>query len=57
LPSGFIAQTGSLVFVFPELASGPQWLRLRVDGADSLLVNRAVTPPQFDTTQRMSIPV
>jgi len=57
LPSGFIAQTGSMVFVFPELAAGPQWLRLRVDGADSLLVNRAVTPPQFDTTQRMNIPV
>lgn len=57
LPSNFIAQTGSLAFVFPELAAGPQWLRLRVDGADSLLVNRAVTPPQFDTTQRMNIPV
>lgn len=57
LPSNFTAQTGSLAFVFPELAAGPQWLRLRVDGADSLLVNRAVTPPQFDTTQRMNIPV
>lgn len=55
-PGNFIAQTGSLAFPFPELASGAQWLRLRVDGADSLLVNRAVTPPQFDTTQRMSIP-
>ncbi len=57
LPSNFTAQTGSLAFVFPELAAGQQWLRLRVDGADSLLVNRALTPPQFDTTQRMSIPV
>ena len=57
LPSNFTVQTGSLAFVFPELASGPQWLRLRVDGADSLLVNRAVAPPQFDTTQRMNIPV
>ena len=56
LPSNFTAQTGSLDFVFPQLAAGPQWLRLRVDGADSVLVNRAVTPPQFDTTQRMSIP-
>lgn len=56
LPSNFTAQTGSLAFVFPELAAGQQWLRLRVDGADSLLVNRALTPPQFDTTQRMSIP-
>lgn len=57
LPSNFTAQTGSLDFIFPELAAGPQWLRLRVDGADSVLVNHAVTPPQFDTTQRMSIPV
>lgn len=56
LPSNFTTQTGSLAFVFPELAAGQQWLRLRVDGADSLLVNRALTPPQFDTTQRMSIP-
>ncbi|WIM04798.1 MAG: DUF4255 domain-containing protein [Candidatus Nitricoxidivorans perseverans] len=56
LPGGFATQTGSLAFVFPELAAGPQWLRLRVDGADSLLVNRAGTPPQFDATQRMSIP-
>ncbi len=57
LPSNFTAQTGSLIFVFPDLAVGQQWLRLRVDGAESLLVNRAVTPPQFDTTQRMNIPV
>lgn len=57
LPSNFTTQTGSLTLVFPELAAGPQWLRLRVDGADSLLLNRAVTPPQFDATQRMSIPV
>lgn len=56
LPSNFTTQTGSLAFVFPELAAGQQWLRLRVDGADSLLVNRTLTPPQFDTTQRMSIP-
>jgi hypothetical protein len=56
LPGNLTTPTGNLDFVFPELAAGPQWLRLRVDGADSELVNRAATPPQFDTTQRMSIP-
>lgn len=57
LPGNFTTQTGSLDFVYPDLAAGLQSLRLRVDGTDSLLVNRAATPPQFDTTQRMSIPV
>ncbi len=55
-PGDITAQTGSLNLVFPVLAAGPQWLRLRVDGADSLLVNRELTPPQFDLTQRMTIP-
>jgi hypothetical protein len=56
LPRSFTAQTGSLIFDFPVLAAGQQWLRLRVDGADSLLVDRSSTPPQFDSTQRMVIP-
>jgi len=55
-PGDVTAQTGTLDFVFPALGAGPQWLRLRVDGADSLLVNRELTPPQFDLTQRMTIP-
>jgi len=56
-PDNLATQTGTLDFVFPELAAGQQWLRLRVDGADSLLVDRSTTPPQFDITQRMNIPV
>jgi len=56
LPSNLTAQTGSLDFLFPELAAGQQWLRLRVDGANSLLLDRAAAPPQFNTTQRMTIP-
>ena len=56
IPDTFTAQTGTLDFVFPNLPSGPQWLRLRVDGADSLLLDRSSIPPQFDTTQRMVIP-
>ena len=56
LPSNLTAQTGSLTFVFPTLATGNQWLRLRVDGVDSLLVNRAAKPPEFDPSQQMAIP-
>src|SRR3569623_854092 len=56
VPGDITAQTGTLQFVFPSLAAGPQWLRLRVDGADSLLIDRAATPPQFDVTQQMGIP-
>lgn len=56
VPGDVTAQAGNLHFAFPALASGAQWLRLRVDGADSPLVNRALTPPQFDATQQMTIP-
>jgi hypothetical protein len=56
LPTGLSAQTGTLNFVFPELGAGQQWLRLRADGADSLLLDRDATPPQFNITQRMVIP-
>lgn len=55
-PGDITAQTGTLQFVFPTLSAGPQWLRLRVDGADSPLIDRAATPPQFDPTQQMNIP-
>lgn len=56
LPQPFTAATGSLDFAFPNLPAGAQWLRLRIDGADSLLVDRSVDPPQFDNSQRMTIP-
>lgn len=35
---------------------GDYFIRLRVDGVDSLLVNRAVTPPVFDQSQKVTIP-
>lgn len=46
----------NLIFIFPELGSGNQWLRMRVDGVDSLLLDRAAEPPQFESTQQMVIP-
>ena len=56
LPTNLSSQTGGLDFVFPILADGNQWLRLRVDGVDSLLVNRNIKPPEFDATQQVMIP-
>jgi len=50
------ANAGTLAFNAQNLAGGQYFVRLRVDGVDSLLVNRKVNPPVFDTTQRVTIP-
>lgn len=49
-------RTGSLEFRLTPAPPGNYFIRLRVDGVDSLLVNRAVTPPVFDETQKVTIP-
>jgi hypothetical protein len=46
--------TGSLSFT-AILTPGVYFVRLRVDGIDSLLVDRSVTPPVFDQTQKVTI--
>jgi hypothetical protein len=51
----FTAQTPTLTFDASNVASGSYYFRLRVDGVDSLLVNRAVTPPVFDSTQQVTV--
>jgi len=51
----FTAQTATLTFAATSLTSGSYYFRLRVDGVDSLLVNRAVTPPIFDATQQVTV--
>jgi hypothetical protein len=48
------APTTSLSFI-ATLTKGDYYVRLRVDGVDSLLVNRSVSPPAFDQTQKVSI--
>jgi len=49
--------TAPMVFQFPDsLAAGTQWLRLRVEGIDSLLVDKAAVPPRFDPTQQVTVP-
>lgn len=48
-------QTATLSFQAQNLSAGKYFVRLRVDGVDSLLVNRAVTPPMFDPTQKVTV--
>jgi hypothetical protein len=51
------AAADALVFEFPaSLAAGQHWLRLRVDGADSILVDQTGPAPVFDPTQRLAVP-
>ena len=47
--------TGTLTFVVRDAAPGEHWLRLRVDGVDSLLVDRTVSPAVFDPSQKVTI--
>jgi hypothetical protein len=49
-------QTASLTFVFGAVPPGSQWVRLTVDGVESLLVDRSVTPPVFDPSQTVTVP-
>ncbi len=48
-------QTASLTFPAQNLSAGEYFVRLRVDGVDSLLVDRSVTPPKFDQTQKVKV--
>jgi len=38
-----------------DLPTGPQWVRLRVDGIESILIDRTKTPPIFDPTQQVTL--
>jgi hypothetical protein len=49
------AQTGTLTFATAGLTAGDYWARLRVDGVDSLLVDRTKKPPVFDPTQKVTV--
>jgi hypothetical protein len=48
-------QTGDLTFIVKAAVPGEFWVRLRVDGVDSQLVNYATTPPSFNATQKVTI--
>lgn len=42
-------------FAVTDAPAGEHFVRLRVDGVDSLLVDRSVTPPVFDVSQRVTL--
>ena len=46
-----------LVFQFlNSLAAGNHWLRLRADGAESVLIDKSGPAPIFDPTQQIVVP-
>jgi hypothetical protein len=55
LAQPYTTQTATPTFQAQNLTAGNYFIRLRVDGVDSLLVNRAVTPPAFDPTQQVTV--
>jgi hypothetical protein len=48
-------RTNTLSFVLPPVTAGPQWIRLRIDGVDSQLVN-LTPPPSFNASQTVTVP-
>lgn len=45
----------TLVFLIEDAPPGSHFIRLRIDGVDSLLVNRSATPPHFDPAMEVVI--
>lgn len=50
------SQTDTLTFSYNTLDAGDYYVRLRVEGVDSLLIDRSVEPPEFDTSQKVTVP-
>ena len=51
------AATDPLVFTFPDtVPAGARRVRLRVDGADSILLDRSGPAPVFDPSQQLTVP-
>jgi hypothetical protein len=48
-------QTANVTFAATAVTTGEYFIRLRVDGVDSLLVNKGVKPPAFDPSQKVTI--
>jgi hypothetical protein len=54
-PPAVTSPTGTLTFKAPGVAAGEYFARLRIDGVDSFLWDRSVTPPVFDQTQKVTV--
>jgi hypothetical protein len=48
-------QTDTLIFDVADAALGDHFLRLRIEGVDSLLIHYDVSPPIFDHTRKVTI--
>jgi hypothetical protein len=51
----FTVATATPSFVVPGLVPGPYWVRLRVDGVDSNLIDRNQSPPSFIASQQLMV--
>ncbi|MDQ3259152.1 MAG: DUF4255 domain-containing protein [Acidobacteriota bacterium] len=50
-------QTNQLIFIDrTETPAGTYFVRLRVDGVESVLINRTTTPPTFEASQQVTVP-
>lgn len=49
--------TDPLTFIFGDIPQGTYLVRMRIDGAESQLIDMTVTPPAFDTNQSISVPL
>ncbi len=49
------AKTNTLTFLFKAIPPDDYFVRLRVDGVESILIDRTVTPPVFDPTQQITV--
>lgn len=49
-------KTDTLTFHLADVPAGEYYVRLRIDGVDSLLTDSSVTPPVFDASQKVTIP-
>jgi hypothetical protein len=50
------APASTLAFHLGLVPPGAQWVRLTVDGVESLLVDRLTDPPSFDPSQSVAVP-
>jgi hypothetical protein len=48
--------TATVSFAFDVVPPGAQWVRLTVDGVESLLIDRTAEPPVFDPGQSVTVP-
>jgi hypothetical protein len=56
LADAITAPASTLTFHLDAVPPGAQWVRLTVDGVESLLVDRLTDPPSFDPSQSVAVP-